>query len=88
METKEYERQRRSSAANTRPTGTSRVNFWQLDLEGPSHQIEPAFDAETSEKLSRRMNEIAARKKDAFSVYNDKVGLADYHCFVEFDMYF
>jgi len=59
-----------------------------LDLEGPGAQIDPAFDAETSEKLVKRMTEISQRKKDAFAVYNDKVILNDYHCFVEFDMYF
>lgn len=49
METKEHEKRRRSAnLGHGNVLGTTRVNFWQLDLEEARVQIEPAFDAETT----------------------------------------
>lgn len=89
IETKEFEKQRRAAnQGRDLILGTQRVNFWQLDLEGHEALIEPAFDEELTRKLVQRMDDFKAKRREAFSVYEDRVPLADYHCFVEWDMHF
>jgi hypothetical protein len=34
------------------------------------------------------MDEIKRKKSEAFSVFEDKVDISDYHCFVPMDMHF
>jgi hypothetical protein len=86
----ELDRQRRSSGHAEIVTGTSRTNFWQLDLGGEGEDIPCAFTPVMAQDLldSLKSFEEGRKTSDCYGVYSAKVKLEDYYCFVPTDMYF
>lgn len=65
------------------------MNFWELSFDGRDRASITTciFDREMAGKLIKVLTDYKCKYQEAYAVYEGAVQLADYHEFVEIDMY-